>query len=376
MPIHPRLKHNIVKLLAKLIGTSADARPYCDVVGIDTASIALGNAAYTDWYNIVSAAEKQEDLLEKLLIEVLTNFKGNTELQAFCDEVKEGFDRRVERIAKAIKTNQCVLFLGPDMLQTVSDGKLISFNKLFATQLAAELQNEGVYYDESLRDTLPYIAQRYEDMPTYVIGEVGTKIRTAFQEATIYSQVYNAVSIFTYPLIINANPDSIIDGIYQQKSFNGQPVNLAQGSYDMTNDSDSTTPFTADLSKPNSVISYKIFGTLDNPASILFTDAHRVLFSKNVVRNDPPLPPLIKKMLTNKYYLFLGFNFSEWHLKILIDCLGLAKNEGRSFALTAAPGSSGLSMNDYFEKEYKFYFIEKDIERFMVQVKEEYDQLP
>ncbi len=375
MSIQPKLKHNIVKLLAKLVGVGTNAIPYCDAAGIDTTTIDLGHAAYTDWYNIITAAENQDGLLHALLQEILGNYAGNTELNTLCDEVKEGFDRRVERIAKAIKMNQCVLFLGPDLLQSVHEGQVTSFNKRFATQLAAELQNEGVYYDETLKDVLPYVAQRFEDMPAYVIGEVGAKIKAAFDDAIIYRQVYESLSHFTYPLVINTNPDSIIDEIYRQKNFNGQPVNLVQGCYDMTNDSDGSPPINADLSKPNTIVSYKIFGSFQNPASILFTDTHRVLFSKNVVRNDPPLPPLIKKMLTNKYYLFLGFNFSEWHLKILIDCLGLAKNEGRSFALTATPGGSGLSINEYFEKEYKFYFIEKDIERFMTQVKKEYDEL-
>jgi hypothetical protein len=375
MGVQAKLKHNIARLLAKLISNIDDAIPYCEAAGLNMATIALGNAAYTDWRNIVNAADAQEGLLVALLKEILTNYSGNPELSSLYDEVKEGFDRRVELIAKAIRSNQCVLFLGPELLQTMKDGQVVSFSRDFSLQLAHELHDEGVYYDDSLKDTLPYVAQRFEEMPTYVLGEVGAKIKTAFQQATIYEQVYHALSTFAFPLIINTNPDSIIDKIYQQKAFDGQPVNLVRGCYDMTNDSDISGVLEGDFTKPNTIVSYKIFGSFENPASILFTDTHRVQFSKNVVRNDPPLPPMIKKMLANKYYLFIGFNFSEWHLKILIDCLGLAKNQGRSFALTATPGSSGVSANEYFEKEYNFYFIEKDIERFIRQIKTAFDEL-
>jgi hypothetical protein len=374
MAIQPKLKHNIVKLLAGLISNKTDAVPYCDAAELDTSVITFENAAYTNWYNIITAAEKQERL-EALLSEIAVPFSGNTELKHFIDEVKEGFDRRVEQIAKAIKMNQCVLFLGPDLLQGMEGGGVKAFNRLFSEQLVKELDKESIYYDKEQAALLPYIAQRFEDMPTYVIGEVGAKAKTAFQQATVYRQVYDVISSFVYPLIINTNPDSILDDIYREKLINGQPVNVAASYYDMTNDVDGGGSFTADLSKPNTVVSYKIFGSLENPASILFTDAHRVLFSKNVVKNDPPLPPLIKKLLANRYYLFLGFNFSEWHLKILIDSLGLAKNENRSFALTSIPGMAGSSMNEYFEKEYKFYFIENDIENFINKVKEEYNHL-
>jgi hypothetical protein len=374
MAIQPKLKHQIVKLLAGLVTGKADTMPYCNAAGLDTSIITFENAAYTNWYNIISAAEKQGKL-EALLAEIAKPFSGNGDLKRLAEEVGEGFDRRVEQIAKAIKLNQCVLFLGPDLLQCMDSGQVKPFNKLFSEQLAQELDNEGVYYDKEQVALLPYVAQRFEDMPTYVIGEVGAKAKKAFTQATVYQQVYDAVSSFVYPLIINTNPDSILDDIYRQKLINGQPVNVAESYYDMTNDIDGGGSFTVDLSKPNTVVSYKIFGSFENPASILFTDAHRVLFSKNVVKNDPPLPPLIKKMLTNKHYLFLGFNFSEWHLKILIDCLGLAKHEHRSFALTNIPGMAGSSMNEYFEKEYKFYFIENDIEKFIKQVKEEYSLL-
>ncbi len=374
MAIQPKLKHQIVKLLAGLISNRADAMPYCDAADLDTSVITFDNAAYTNWYNIISAAEKQERL-EALLAEIAKPFSGNSELKRLMDEVKEGFDRRVERIAKAIKMKQCVLFLGPDLLQCMEGGQVKAFNKLLSAALSKELERESVYYDREQAESLPYIAQRFEDMPAYVLGEVGAKAKTTFQNATVYRQVYDAISSFVYPLIINTNPDSILDDIYRQKLVDSQPVNVAASCYDMTNDIDGGGSFNADLSKPNTVVSYKIFGSFENAASILFTDTHRVLFSKNVVRNDPPLPPLIKKLLTNKYYLFLGFNFGEWHLKILMDCLGLAKNEDRSFALTNIPGMAGSSMNEYFEKEYKFYFIEKDIERFMQQVKEEYSHL-
>jgi SIR2-like domain/Effector-associated domain 1 len=375
MAIQPKLKHQIVRLLAGLVSSKTDAVPYCDAAELDTSVITFENAAYTNWFNIITAAEKQE-LLDALLAQLAAPFSGNSELKRLIAEVKEGFDRRVEQIAKAIKMNQCVLFLGPDLLQCMESGQIKPFNRLFSEQLAKELEMESVYYDRDQASLLPYIAQRFEDMPTYVIGEVGAKAKVSFEHATVYRQVYDVISSFAYPLIINTNPDSILDDIYRQKLINGQPVNVADSYYDMTNDIDGGGSFTADLSKPNTVVSYKIFGSFENPASILFTDAHRVLFSKNVVKNDPPLPPLIKKLLANKYYIFLGFNFSEWHLKILIDCLGLAKNEHRSFALTNIPGMAGSSMNEYFEKEYKFYFIENDIEKFIGQVKEEYDQLP
>lgn len=364
MAIPNKLKHKLVRLLAGLVRERKTAVTFAEHADLDTAAIEFDDVALVNWDRIVDHAD-DNNKLEGLLEIVLESFGGNADLKAMYGEIKNGFDHRVEKIAKAIKMNQCVLFLGPHILQCLQNNQVVAFNRLFSRQLAAELDKEGVYYDKNQAEELSYIAQRYEEMPTFVNGETGHKAKTAFAAATRHLGVYEQIAKFSFPLIINTNPDQILDELYQK---NG--VAFSSSYYDMSNDVENSGAL-----KAGSAVIYNIFGSFQNPFTIVLTDTDKVKFAKNVVKNDPPLPPMIKKALENRYYLFAGFDFDEWHLKILMDCLGLAKKEDRSFALSAQGPDADESINEYFEKEYKFYFINREMEKFLAQIYEVYQKI-
>jgi SIR2-like domain len=364
MAIPNKLKHKLVRLLANLVRDKKTAMTYAEHGELDTTAIEFDDMALVNWDRIVDHAD-DNNKLEGLLEIVLESFGGNAELKAMYEEIKNGFDQRVVKIAKAIKLNQCVLFLGPQILQCLHNNTITPFNQLFSLELAAELDKEGVYYDKEQAGELSYIAQRYEEMPTFVNGETGHKAQKSFAAATKHKGVHEQIAKFAFPLVINTNPDDILDDLYKNNN-----IPFSGSYYDMSNDMSNSGSMT-----PGATIIYNIFGSFQNPFTILFTDTDKVKFAKNVVKNDPPIPPLIKKMLENRYYLFIGFNFDEWHLKILIDSLGLAKKEDRSFALSARLNADDEQYNEYFEKEYKFYFINKEMEKFLGQIDEAYQKI-
>jgi hypothetical protein len=364
MAIPNKLKHKLVRLLANLVRDKKAAITFAEHAELDTAVIEFDDTALVNWDRIVDHADDNNKLVD--LLDILReSFGGNTDLTALYEEIKNGFDHRVEKIAKALKLNQCVLFLGPRILQCLKDNKIEAFTRLFSLELAAELDKEGVYYDKEQAGELGYIAQRYEEMPTFVNGETGHKAKTSFMAATKHLGVHEQIAKFGFPLVINTNPDNILDELYQKNN-----IPFSSSYYDMSNDVASAAATT-----PGATVIYNIFGSFQNPFSIVFTDTDKVKFARNVVKNDPPIPPFIKKALENRYYLFIGFNFNEWHLKILIDSLGLTKKEDRSFALSAQVAEEDEPDNEYFEKEYKFYFINKEMEKFLGQVGEVYNKL-
>lgn len=358
-------RYNLARLLVSLIMDPGDAKTICDETIDDTDPADIKKLNYDDiiitgippmvmWTNIISGAEKQQ-LLLPLVGAVKSRNNGNTVINSIYDEIKSGFEKRVTRIARAIQSNECVLFIGPELLQCKSNNGFEAFNRLFALQLANRLSNAGVYYDENLDYSLSYIANRYEDIPNATNRDLGNMAVKSFTNASIYKNVYEKIAQLKFPLIISTNPDDLLEKEYQK-----QGIPFTSGYYDRSNQRKSETAY--DEAK---CIIYKIFGSFESPYSVLFTDNDRVQFSKNVVRNDPPVPPIIKVLLENKYCLFLGFNFQEWHLKILIDCLGLTKadKEEKIFALLME--NVNESSIEHFEKNYKFYFINEQIEEFM-----------
>ena len=105
------------------------------------------------WTNIIIAAEEQE-LLNTLVKALKNRYNGNTFLEVFYEDLINGFKKRVSKIAQAIKKNECVLFIGPELLQCIDNGKMEAFNRYFSLQLSATLNNKGVYFDENSKDSL------------------------------------------------------------------------------------------------------------------------------------------------------------------------------------------------------------------------------
>src|SRR5260221_8694159 len=358
-------RYNLARLLSSLINNPGDATPYWnetkdntdpnDIKELEYAKvITAGISPMEMWTNIISAAEDQGLLL--IMVEVIkSKFNGNIPLESFYGEIKDGFEKRVTKIATAIKNNQCVLFIGPELLQCKDGNSLETFNRYVALQLSKMLENKGIYFDEDAKDSLSYIANRFEAIPKMTNRDLCKQAKKIFDSATLYKEVYQKITDLRFPLIISTNPDNILDTVYT-----GLGLSFSSGYYDRSNQDKDLVVY--DETKP---IIYKIFGSFDSPYSILFTDEDRVQFSKNVVKNAPEVPPIIKVLLENKYCLFLGFSFEEWHLNFLIDSLGLTKSdlEEKNFALLIDKAKEPDI--EHFEKNYKFYFINDKIEEFM-----------
>ncbi len=367
MQLQNKAKYNLAKLLAKLISDPADAKVICaeTINDIDPANpipfnyanvIFAGTTALELWTNIITATEEQSLLLQMVLA-VKNKNNGNPDLSSMFEEIKDGFVKRVDTIARSINKNECILFLGPEMLQCIdSKNNLVAFNRFFSMELSKRLDNAGVYYDKKLNDTISYIANRFEEMPNVANRELGMEVVKSFKNAKIYKTVFDKIAQLKFPLIVNTNPDDLLEQAYIKTN-----TPHVSEFYDRSNQNKSVN--TIDDSK---CIIYNIFGSFKNPYSILLTDNDRVQFSKNVVKNEPQLPPVIKMLLDNKCCIFLGFNFQEWHLKILIDCLGLTKKEDQTFALLM--DNVNESSVEHFEKNYKFYFIDEDIDKFLDEV--------
>lgn len=369
-------RYNLARLLASLINNPNDANTIwdetiddtnpADIKKFDYANVKVASTTSMEmWTNIITAAEQQQLLL--VLIGAIKNkYKGNIPLDSFYGEIKEGFEKRVAKIAAAIKNNECVLFIGPELLQCKNGGNLNAFNRYFSLQLSKTLDNKGVYFEEGSKDSLSYMANRYEAIPNTTNRDLGKLALKSFNEAILYKEIYKKITALNFPLIISTNPDNLLE-----QEYDSLGIAYSSGYYDRSNQDKDGAVYDED--KP---IVYKIFGSFESPYSILFTDNDRVQFAKNVVKNDPRVPPVIKVLLENKYCLFLGFNFEEWHLNILIDCLGLSRadKEEKIFALLMDKAKEPNI--EHFEKNYRFYFINDQIDEFMDDVIDATKKLP
>lgn len=107
-------------------------------------------------------------------------------------------------------------------------------------------------------------------------------------------------------------------------------------------------------SDPNSPTLYHLFGTYDEPNSLVLTENDLLDFVIHVIAGRPKLPDSLRSALRNKTFLFFGFGIRHWYLRVLLKlmvrCLELS---GASVALESLGGL------DATEKEQTVLFYKR-----------------
>jgi len=116
---------------------------------------------------------------------------------------------------------------------------------------------------------------------------------------------------------------------------------------------------------------YHLFGAIDNKddktgqlqntlGSLVMTGADQVEFVKQVVQTERKIPnSLLAELNDTKTYLFLGFNFDDWYLRLLLYGLGLSDSADAmpSWALNAGQSDLNYATTVFFSSRYKLNFL-------------------
>jgi hypothetical protein len=340
---------------------------------LDPNALTLEGNAYSQWSTIVKACINGEDntKLIKLLL-AIKDLHPDPKIVALLDELKTGYTTRLQKLAKALKYKQCILFLGPGVLIVNKQSEQVPFNQLLASHFAELLDNNAKYYDKSAKSNLNYMVQRYNRACNAVPGEAGNEAiifyKKLIDNATIYQTVFEKLSKLPWNLVINTNPDTLLAQAMNEQRQDSCILNnypLVNNMNDLSNKG---------IPGKEQCLFYNIFGTFDEPASILFTDSDFIRFNTKVTNKTPALNEYVTSMFDpNKEYLFLGFDFDQWYFKILFKVLNLEKEK----AFSLEPGNVRFNECniDFFEEEYKFYFVNDHIDTFLKNLNDLYKKI-
>jgi len=129
-------------------------------------------------------------------------------------------------------------------------------------------------------------------------------------------------------------------------------------------------PFDYDPRDPRAFV-YHLFGAVDcfDPAkgqpvktlgSMVLTGSDQVEFVKQVVQTERKIPnALLMELNDTKTYLFLGFNFEDWYLRLLLYGLNLSDRTDAmpSWALHNGPGELSFAAAVFYKSRYKLNFL-------------------
>ncbi len=175
-----------------------------------------------------------------------------------------------------------------------------------------------------------------------------------------------------FRIVINAAPDNFVTQLYDQVA---QPYFA-----DFYNFYKPSTGFNFDFEKDQRVVIYNLLGTFRKPESLVLTYKHQLNYIKKIVseQQNERLPDGLTNAFKDfRHHLFLGFDFDEWALRLMLDTLYKNVRENvQSYAYpskTEAPTESDTKV--FFQGEFGMQFPAVDMETFVTNLVQEYNNL-
>jgi hypothetical protein len=353
MPLSKKHKHQLIDIGTNLIPLQENIIPILDKAKIEHWNIDLRGSATAMWFNTIEYTDSY-NLVDKLLSVLIETFDKNLLLKEIKEEIaKQSIPTLIQHLKSIMVGRQCVLFLGPYTFNCLDNLQISSFNNYLSRQLAGKLSANDIFYDKNEIDNLSYIIDRYETHQKFVMGDTEKVAKDIYENGSILDMLYRRLDRFTFPLIINTNPDTILETLFGEAKY-------IHRRYDMTNTLQEGIP----EDYPSKTIVYNIFGSFKNPYSILFTEKEAVEFTKKTYEKTPPIPDEIKSIIAKSYGLFLGFDFKNWHLKILFDVLDL-KNKPGNYSISDTHTNILEFNKEYYERQYNMTFLNDDLITFL-----------
>ncbi len=274
--------------------------------------------------------------------------------------------RQWNNLLEAIENGSCIVLLGPN-ISTVKKGGS-SLYEAFAKTLTAELKKEKIVYDKAHEGNLTYIMQRYTTIPNVAPSDPGFEAKNFYKEYEgQFNSVQQMLAELPINLVINASPDNAI--VHALKKAGKFKTIHAWYDYRKEQKQEFDTP-TAEAP-----LVFNLFGYYEQAGSLVLTESDQVEFLKNVLKDQPPLPPkLLSQLDSRKTYLFLGFDWEQWNLRLLLQGMNLEK-ECNILAHSHESVKLQAKTKDFYESSFRFSFITENADKFVAELKEKYNEL-
>jgi SIR2-like protein/TIR domain-containing protein len=224
-------------------------------------------------------------------------------------------------LIESLQLGKCVLVLGPDIPARrtgVDDGEPpadISLRDVFCGDLTAQLEQESQKVGER---SLFAVAQQYDDSPAFSTVNLKNFAAKFFKQAKGYAPgpLHLELARCPFSLVLTTSHDDLFARALRGEAskspsrywyhYRGEPRDNRE--LDGTSD-------------PSSPAIYHLFGTFEEPNSMVLTENDLLEFVSAVISARPKLPESLRTALRNKTFLFIGFGIRHWYIRVLLKLL-------------------------------------------------------
>jgi hypothetical protein len=237
-------------------------------------------------------------------------------------------------------------------------------------KLARELEEDNRSANGT---TLAALAQQYEDTEGF-----GPTTLRATAEMALTSRLYSPSTVheqlaaLPFSLIVTTSQDSLLEQAL--KAAGKAPVTQR---YHLRGDKRENPEFVVPGS-PASPVVFHLFGSAEEPSSLVLSENDVLDFLIRVVSERPPLPNSLLRVLkrVGQSFLFVGFGIRHWDLRILLKILLRALELNRSGPAVAAEPLDSLIPSDrdemilFYQRGTRVELEDADVGTFLTKLSE------
>ena len=261
-----------------------------------------------------------------------------------------------------IRKGDCILFLGPEMATAAQGKGRRPLIELLAEHLADEIDGEGVVNGADLAHVARKYSMVHSPFDLKIAAESFYK-----QHAACVSQPYRDLASLPFNLVVNTTHDACFKNALTEAG-----KSCAVSFYDYNGKRPDLAPEGTAM-KP---LLYYMYGAIEEPNSLVLSENDLLDFLVSVIAKEPPLPANISGLFKErtKCFLFLGFSFKNWYLRILFHVLQSRNRSIRSFALEQmnAFDESYQGAILFYRDAFKLHLYSMDEAEFTGELKQRY----
>ena len=294
-----------------------------------------------------------------------------------------------KNLIDSVQNQECILVLGPSIARVNRNGHSIPLTEILAEELAAKLHQINPNIPLHNRKNLAYVAKELEDgfLPQCnysrekACSRVGELIRTFY---TQYDHnmfpVFRQLARIPFRFVVNTSLDNFLVDAYCDE--NKLLTKSEHYHYRNPKHNNGIDIREEDITAEAPLV-YNLFGSLQSPDSMVITERDQLDFLDAILQTEKTatIPPSIaihfapvEKYHAEKTFVFLGFDFNQWHLRLLMHLINRYHRQKESYALQNPQSLSELTTFFYkrnFEVEFVDIPSQQFLDTFVEQLKKE-----
>jgi hypothetical protein len=239
------------------------------------------------------------------------------------------------RLSRAIRNEGSVLFIGPNIEKDENGQPVLQ-------QLCKKMVDNypgEITYDEK-EGFLFFIEPEAKNDVVYDFKEY-------YEKCDFAKDVYSKIAAIPFHLIISLTPDDSIHNAFKENGVDHQFVYF---------DSNKVEVAKPTMEKP---LIYSLFG-LATQGKYILTQEDYFNYIKSVISDDILPMKLVSSLRAASNYIFIGFDFEKWYVRLLLMILNFHKDKEAKTRHAINPEDTQMLYKDLIEKQFNISFVENN----------------